>query len=286
MQTSAFGRAKSSPRASVLAPVQVPGFHIIIQRPRTCLGEEVRVGWKDPPLHRVVLDAVALPLEALPALTKGRQGFPAVQQELFRQGYLANVLRGARRCGGGVVVVVTLCCTLLQSVSSLSAPNVLCITSPPPPSNERSERLCSLDPPFGARDNIVKRWEHIPGHKIPSPFNAPCNGGLQLALFRVQSLVVVPVHVEKLNMLPGPGARFVLGMGRSGSPVHFGMDSSPVWYRLYGSSRPGAGRESVIVGNRGPAVEGHHSLTTCSTNLPTITARYITPAAHSPKPLT
>ena len=51
------------------------------------------------------------------------------------------------------------------------------------------------------------------------------------------------------------------------------------WYRLYSStSRPGASRESVMVGNRGPVVEGHHSLTTCFTNLPTITARYITTA--------
>ena len=37
-------------------------------------------------------------------------------------------------------------------------------------------------------------------------------------------------------------------------------------------------------GNRGPVVERHHCLTTCLTNLPTITAPYITTAPHSPKP--
>ena len=41
---------------------------------------------------------------------------------------------------------------------------------------------------------------------------------------------------------------------------------------------------SVMAGNRGPVVEGHHSLTTCFTNLPTTAARYITTAPHSPKP--
>ena len=62
--------------------------------------------------------------------------------------------------------------------------------------------------------------------------------------------------------------------------------SSPVWYRLYSTSRLGASRESVMVGNRGPIVEGHHSLTTCFTNLLTNTARYITTAPHFPKPFT
>ena len=37
-----------------------------------------------------------------------------------------------------------------------------------------------------------------------------------------------------------------------------------------------------MVGNRGPVVEGHRSLTTCFTNLPTITARHIT-APHFPQ---
>ena len=58
--------------------------------------------------------------------------------------------------------------------------------------------------------------------------------------------------------------------------------SSPVWYRLYGTHRPGASRESVMVGNRGPVVEGYHSLTSCFTNLPTIAARCIATAPHSP----
>ena len=40
---------------------------------------------------------------------------------------------------------------------------------------------------------------------------------------------------------------------------------------LVGTFWPGAGRESVMVGNRGPLVEGHHSVTSCFTNLPTVT---------------
>ena len=47
--------------------------------------------------------------------------------------------------------------------------------------------------------------------------------------------------------------------------------SSPMWYRLDSTSRQGASKESVMVGNRGPAVEGHHSLTAYFTNLPTAT---------------
>ena len=47
------------------------------------------------------------------------------------------------------------------------------------------------------------------------------------------------------------------------------------WYLqpscLYGTPRPSAGRQSVMVGSRGPVVEGHHSLTSCFTNLPTVT---------------
>ena len=62
---------------------------------------------------------------------------------------------------------------------------------------------------------------------------------------------------------------------QSGSGT-FGMDSSPLWYCVYSNPRPGASRESVMVGNRNRVVEGHHSLTTCFTNLPNITARYIT----------
>jgi hypothetical protein len=40
-----------------------------------------------------------------------------------------------------------------------------------------------------------------------------------IILFRVEALVAVPLHAEKLNMLPGLGALFVLGTGRSGSPI-------------------------------------------------------------------
>ena len=76
--------------------------------------------------------------------------------------------------------------------------------------------------PFGARNNVVKQQCHIPGHKIPSPFKAQCDGGFQLALFRVEALIAVQLHVEKLNILPGLGA--LLGTGRSGSPV-------PLWGR-------------------------------------------------------
>ena len=48
-------------------------------------------------------------------------------------------------------------------------------------------------------------------HKLPSPFKAQCDGGLRLALFRVEALVVVPLHAEKLHMLPGLGVLLVLG---------------------------------------------------------------------------
>ena len=50
------------------------------------------------------------------------------------------------------------------------------------------------------------------------------------------------------------------------------------------ATRPGASKELVMVGNRSPVVEGHHSLVNCFTNLPTITARYITTPPDSPKP--
>ena len=45
---------------------------------------------------------------------------------------------------------------------------------------------------------------------------AQCDGGLQLALFRVEALVVVPLHAEKSNMLPGLAAFLVLGTGENG----------------------------------------------------------------------
>ena len=67
----------------------------------------------------------------------------------------------------------------------------------------QSEQECSLDTSFGARDNIVKRREHVPRHKIPSPFKAQCGRGLQFALFRAEALVAVPLRAEKLNVLPG-----------------------------------------------------------------------------------
>ena len=64
-------------------------------------------------------------------------------------------------------------------------------TCPPPPRVHRtilslkirSKQECSLDTPFGAHDSIVKRWQHIPRQKLPNPFKAQCDGGLQLALF-------------------------------------------------------------------------------------------------------
>ena len=59
-------------------------------------------------------------------------------------------------------------------------------------------------------------------------------------------------------MLPGLGPLLFLAWAevaaRSGSGT-FGTDSSPVWYLLYSNSRPGASRESVMVGNRGPVVD-------------------------------
>ena len=42
------------------------------------------------------------------------------------------------------------------------------------------------------------------------------------------------------------------------------------------TSRPGASRELVIVGNRGPVIEGHHSLTPHFAVLHTISAKYNT----------
>ena len=63
----------------------------------------------------------------------------------------------------------------------------------------------------------VKRRSHIPGHKIASPFKAQCDGGFQLALFKVEAHVAVLLHAEKLNMLPWLGALLVTG--RSGSPI-------------------------------------------------------------------
>ena len=99
-------------------------------------------------------------------------------------------------------------------------------------------------------------------------------------LFRVEALVAVPLHAEKLNVLPGLGALLVLGTGRSGSLIWLG----DLWdrQRLSSTSWAGASRESVMVGNRGPVLERHHSLTSCFTNSPTITARYITTAPHFP----
>ena len=113
------------------------------------------------------------------------------------------------------------------------------------------------------RDNIAKRPEHIPRHKTPSPFTAQSDGGLQLALFRVEALVAVVLHVEKLNVLPGLEALLVLSTGRTGSPILL----RDLWdgQCLYRTSRLGASKESVMVGNRGLVVEGHHSLTSCFT---------------------
>ena len=59
--------------------------------------------------------------------------------------------------------------------------------------------------------------QHILRLKITSPFKAQCKGGFQLAPFREEAHVAVPLHAEKLNMLPGLGA--LPGTGRSGSPI-------------------------------------------------------------------
>ena len=61
--------------------------------------------------------------------------------------------------------------------------------------------------------------------------------------------------------------------------------SSPVWYRLYSTSRLGARRESVIVGNRGLVVEEHHFLTPCFAVMHAISATCSTRALHFPAPL-
>ena len=147
--------------------------------------------------------------------------------------------------------------------------------TPPPVANEqfcpkkiRSERECSLDTPFVVRDSFAKQRYHIPRHNTPSPFKVQSDGGLQLALSRVEALVAVPLHAEKLNMLPGLRALLVVGTGRSGSLIWL----RDLWdgHRLYSTSWAGASRESVMVGNRGPVVEAHNSLTSCFINLPTV----------------
>ena len=55
-----------------------------------------------------------------------------------------------------------------------------------------------------------------PQAQVTKPIKAQCDGGLQLAHSRVEALVAVPLHAEKLNVLPGLGALLVLGTGRSG----------------------------------------------------------------------
>ena len=52
--------------------------------------------------------------------------------------------------------------------------------------------------------------------------------------FSVEALVAVPLHPEKLNMLPGLGALLVLGTGRSGSLISL----KDLWerHRLYSTS--------------------------------------------------
>ena len=83
-----------------------------------------------------------------------------------------------------------------------------------------------MDTPFSARDDVVKRQQHIPRHKIPSPFKAQCDRGFQLALFGVEAPIAVPLHAENMNMLPGLEA--LLGMGRNGSLIqlkHLGLQS-------------------------------------------------------------
>ena len=64
---------------------------------------------------------------------------------------------------------------------------------------------------------------------------AQSDGGLQLALFRVEALVAVPLHAEKLNMLPGLGALLVLGTIRSDGtactapPCQVQAENQPPW---------------------------------------------------------
>ena len=45
-------------------------------------------------------------------------------------------------------------------------------------------------------------------------------------------------------------------------------------------------RELVIMGYRGPVVEGHHSLTSCPTILPTIAHHYYNVQHNNPNPFT
>ena len=68
-------------------------------------------------------------------------------------------------------------------------------------------------------------------------------------------------------------------------PKNCGWYKLAMWYRLYSTSRPGASRESVIVGNRGLVIEGHHSLTTHFAVLHTIFATYNTTTPHFPATL-
>ena len=119
---------------------------------------------------------------------------------------------------------------------------VACATIVPPVSSKqccpqklRSERECSLETPFGARDHLAKQQQHIPRHKTPHPFKVQSDGGLQLAIFSVEALVAVPLHAEKLNMLPGLGGLVVIGTCRSGTLIWL----RDLWdgHRLYSISK-------------------------------------------------
>ena len=57
------------------------------------------------------------------------------------------------------------------------------------------------------------------GHKIPSPFQGRRDGDFPVARLRVEAVVAVPLHAEKLNILSGSGA--LLGTGRSNGQSGF-----------------------------------------------------------------
>ena len=92
-----------------------------------------------------------------------------------------------------------------------------------------------------AKSVMVERWGDRETWAAGSP---PMRGGWVFIVAPISALL----QPDKPS---SEGPRIVAGT------------SSPLWYRLCSTSRPGASRESVIVGNRGPVVEGHHFPTPC-----------------------
>ena len=137
---------------------------------------------------------------------------------------------------------------------------------------------CYRPPPLPCPTNYLILEKYGPNRSVcwihrslPSPFKSTMQWRPPISTFQSRSPYCGPASCGKAEH--GLGALLVLGTGRRGGTA------------CVAPPRPGASKESVMVGNRGPVVEGHHSLTTCFTNLPTITARYITTAPHFPKPL-